>query len=144
LTDAMRPSERRRAARVQVEIRATVEVLGARPARFDPDYECLTIPNDLAGQRFSATIVDLSMNGARLTSTVIPALMSRISLFFEVPGHGSTLGACLVMWRRATPSAPPPSGDWRGEASHLPGFGVLFEALDISARQAIGQLASRP
>ena len=138
-----RASERRRAVRVQVRIPAVIEVLGSQPGRFDPDYESLAIPNEFAGRRFEGTILDLSVNGARVMSPIIPAVMSRLSLSFDVPGFGSTLAACLVMWRRTTPaiSMPPVEGGSQGEATQG-GFGVLFEAFDLMARLAIAQLAA--
>ena len=139
-----RGAERRRAVRVQVRIPAMVEVLGSQPARFDPDYESLAVPNEFAGRRFEGMILDLSVNGARIMAPIIPAVMSRVSLSFDVPGFGNTLAACLVMWRRTTPaiSVPPLAG----EAQETPtqgGFGVLFEAFDLLARLAISQLAAK-
>jgi hypothetical protein len=137
-----RPSDRRRAARVLVCMPATVEVLGDPPARggFDAGYERLVVPADMAGARFEATIRDLSIDGARLSATQLPPLLSRLSLSFSLPGYERALAVCMVMWRRTTPEPSSPAAE---EAPEAPGFGVLFEAVDIGVRKCIADLVSR-
>jgi hypothetical protein len=134
-----RPSDRRRAVRIRVGIPATVEVLGDphRQGGFDAGYERLVVPADMAGARFDATILDLSINGARLGTSNLPALLSRLSLTFSLPGYGRALAVCMVMWRR-TAAEPQSPGSDAGE----PGFGVLFEAVDIGVRKGIADLVS--
>jgi hypothetical protein len=137
-----RTSDRRRAARVRVSIPATVEVLGDphKHGGFDTGYERLVVPADMAGARFDATILDLSINGARLGASKFPALLSRLSLAFSLPGYGGALAVCMVMWRRTTPEAQSAGSDaGQGEL----GFGVLFEAVDIGVRKCIADLVSR-
>ncbi len=135
-----RPSDRRRAARVRVSIPASVEVLGDphKQGGFDTGYERLVVPADMAGARFEATILDLSINGARLSASKMPALLSRLSLSFSLPGYGRALAVCMVMWRR-TAEAQAPGTESAGE----PGFGVLFEAVDIGVRKCIADLVSQ-
>jgi hypothetical protein len=136
-----RTSDRRRAARVRVSIPATVEVLGDphKQGGFDTGYERLVVPADMAGARFDATILDLSINGARLGASTFPALLSRLSLAFTLPGYGRALAVSIVMWRRTTPEAQSPGSDaGQGE----PGLGVLFEAVDIGVRKCIADLVS--
>jgi hypothetical protein len=137
-----RPSDRRRAARVRVCIPATVEVLGDPHAQggFDAGYERLVVPADMAGARFDATIWDLSINGARLSASKLPALLSRLSLNFSLPGYERALVVSIVMWRRTTPEPGSPAAE---DAPGAPGFGVLFEAVDLGVRKCIADLVAR-
>jgi hypothetical protein len=135
------PSDRRRAARVRVSIPATVEVLGDphRQDGLDTGHERLVVPADKAGARFDATILDLSINGARLGASHFPPLLSRLSLTFSLPGYERALVVCMVMWRR-TAAEPQPVGSDAGQGE--PGFGVLFEAVDFGVRKGIADLVS--
>jgi hypothetical protein len=74
--------ERRREVRIAVQLPATVQVLAEPPSRrqFDPSYERIAIPTELAGDRFEATICDLSVNGAMLAAKTVPPLLSRLSV----------------------------------------------------------------
>jgi hypothetical protein len=137
-----RPSDRRRAARVRVSVPATVEVLGDphKHGGFDAGYERLIVPAEMAGARFDATILDLSINGARLGASKVPPVLSRLSLTFSLPGYDRALAVCIVMWRR-TASEPQSPGSDAGPGA--PEFGVLFEAVDIGLRKCIADLVSR-
>jgi hypothetical protein len=136
-----RPSDRRSAARVRVCIPATVDVLGdaSAPGGFDTGYERLVVPADMAGARFDATILDISINGARLGGSKLPPLLSRLSLTFSLPGYERALAVCMVMWRRTAAEPHPPASD---DSPGAPGFGVLFEAVDIGVRKCIADLVS--
>ena len=118
--------------RVPVEIEAVAELLDAVP--WLGPVSKGAVSHELAGRRFPTTIVDLSTQGARLLTSDPPSLMSRVSLVFDVPGHGSTLAACVVMWRQPAPPLSEPGT--RGS------FGVQFEALDFAARSRIAALSS--
>ena len=128
----MEGRDRRRAVRVPVEIEAVAELLDAVP--WLGPVSKGAVSHELAGRRFPTTIVDLSTQGARLLTSDPPSLMSRVSLVFDVPGHGSTLAACVVMWRQPAPPLSEPGT--RGS------FGVQFEALDFAARSRIAALSS--
>ena len=80
---------------------------------------------------FEATIRDLSVNGARLVAAAVPPWLSRLSLSFELPAYGSALAVAIVMWRTTT----------RDEDG--PGFGVLFEAVDLDVRNLIADMIER-
>jgi hypothetical protein len=127
----MTSPDRRLAPRIAVQIAATAHLFGGPAARFDPEYQ-----TDAVRERtFDATIVDLSVTGAGLLSSLAPALMSRLSLRFDLPGCAGVIAACVVIWRR------PPMGARASDDQAA--FGVRFEALDLSARQAIHAIASK-
>lgn len=135
--------ERRRVARIPVHIPATVEVIAGAPEgrAMDAGYECVSVPNQMAGQRFEAMVRDISVNGARLSARLIPPLLARISLAFEMPGYGMALAMCIVLWRRGPVFGDPPDGESLepGEV----GFGVLFEAVDLAVRKTIAEMVER-
>jgi hypothetical protein len=134
--------DRRRATRIQVCIPATIEVLAGLPAHggLDTGYERLVVPPELAGSRFEGTILDLSSDGARLSASNLPPLLSRLSVHFTLPDYGDTLAVCVVMWRRAPSAAPAPSPD---EPQGASGFGVLFEVVDLGVRKCIADMVNR-
>ncbi len=123
--------ERRRAKRIAVNVDVQVSVMDDVPAsaaRSDADekIERVALATEGAGEFFDAEIVDLSVNGARLTSATQPPLLSRVSLAFDFKEHKYIHATALVMWRTSVPS---PQGQY--------GFGVLFEAVPLPVRQSI-------
>jgi hypothetical protein len=139
----MNSRDRRRAARIQVCIPTTVEVLGdlsGKPAAA-PGYERVAIPDELRGARFEAIIWDLSINGARLGATTVPPLLSRLLFTFALAEYGATVAVGIVMWRRTSPARETERVEEGGALQ--PGFGVLFEAIDPHARLAISQWIQR-
>jgi hypothetical protein len=135
--------DRRRAARIAVDIPATVELLGRQGfgAPMDPGYESFPVPNPTASQRFEGVVRDLSVDGAQLAAAVAPPLLSRLSLSFVLPGYGVALAMCVVRWRReAGASAPGAAGE--GQSS-MATCGVLFEAVDLAVRRTIADLVNK-
>lgn len=89
--------EGRRAVRVAVQIPARIEVMRVlrRDTVLDPDYECVEIPNDMAGEQFDATLGDLSVNGAMLVWSNAPPILSRLAVSFDLPGYGNAIAIGL-------------------------------------------------
>ncbi len=136
--------ERRLAPRIPVSIPSLVEVIGQREVELHPNlakvYERVRPPADLVGQRFSATLRDLSTNGAFLSGTPVP-LLSRVAFRFELDGHGPIDVLGWTLWRR-TDDCEIPTQD--GNAAKLQrGFGVLFEAIPLDARAAIAEIVKQ-
>jgi hypothetical protein len=138
----MHKYERRKAARVAVQIPTLVEVVGQREIELHPNlaavYERVEPAPELIGEKFPSAVRDLSTNGAFIAGGRMPPLMSRVAFAFPLEGlQIEVLG--WVLWRRtADCEIPTDSGD-----VHLPaGFGVLFEAIPLDARNAISQLVS--
>jgi len=132
--------DRRRAARIAVDIPATVEILGRQSpgAPMDPGYESFPVPNPPASQRIEGVLRDLSVDGAQLAAAIAPPLLSRLSLSFVLPGYGVALAMCVVRWRRDAEAIP--LGERREDQSPMATCGVLFEAVDLAVRRRIGEL----
>ena len=89
----------------------------------------------------AATIVDLSINGARLESDgEPPPLLARLDLRFTLPDYGIVDAVGLVMWRRSSHFILPPDHG-RVVKALRPGFGMLFESIPLGARIVIDEMA---
>lgn len=124
--------ERRRSQRIAVNLNvecsvtddAPRSVLQANPA--DNKIERVLLSTTGAGQFFDGRMVDLSVNGACLSSESQPPLLSRLSLSFSFAEFKHVQATALVMWRTTGPS---PQGEYS--------FGVLFEAIPVDVRVSI-------
>ncbi len=135
--------DRRRAARIVVDIPATVELLGRQSpgAPMDAGYESFAVRSPTVSQRFEGVLRDLSVDGAQLAAPVAPPLLARLSLSFVLPGYGIALAMCVVRWRKEAGASP---GVALGEAAlPMATCGVLFEAVDLAVRRTIADLVNR-
>jgi hypothetical protein len=135
-------AERRHAPRVNVNIPTLVEVIGQREVQLHPNlaevYERVQPNMDALGKKFPAAIKDLSTNGAFIAGVTLP-LLSRVDFTFALPNFGQIEVLGWVMWRRSADCEVPQT--MPGRSLRLPqGFGVLFEAISLEARQAINQM----
>jgi hypothetical protein len=140
----MNGPDRRHAPRVIMNAPAVVEVISQREAKLHPNlaavYERVAPAPDHVGQKFPGVIRDLSTNGAFITAKPI-ALLSRVVFRFELEGFGEIEALGWTLWRRSADCDIPRE---IGEPLHLAaGFGVLFEAISLDARQAIAGLVHR-
>ena len=138
-------AERRHAPRVNVQIPTLVEVIGQRDLQLHPSlaavYERVSPPPELQGRKFPGVVRDLSTNGAFISGAALP-LLSRVAFTFPFEAYGQVEAIGWVLWRRKADCVIP-----RDDGSSLElsgGFGVLFEAIPLEARQAIAKrVASR-
>ncbi|WNG16160.1 PilZ domain-containing protein [Cystobacter fuscus] len=127
--------ERRRSQRIAVNLEVEASVTDDAPrsvVRADPvddNIERVSFSTEGAGQFFDAQMMDLSVNGARLSSETRPPLLSRMSLSFSFAEFKHVQATALVMWRTRAPS---PQGQYS--------FGVLFEAIPVDVRMSIHKL----
>lgn len=133
-------SEKRQAARVNVNIPTLVEVIGQRDVALHPRiaavYERVNPAPDMVGKKFPAVVRDLSTNGAFIEGPSVP-LLSRVALTFPLEGHGQVEALGWTLWRRTGEVEVP--GD-EGAMKLAAGFGVLFESIPLEARQLIARL----
>jgi hypothetical protein len=133
-------AEKRQAARINVNIPTLVEVIGQRDVALHPKiaavYERVNPAAEMIGKKFPAVLRDLSTNGAFLSGLSVP-LLSRVAFSFPLDGHGQVEAIGWTLWRRTGDvevSGP------EGNVSLAAGFGVLFEAVPLEARQVIARL----
>ncbi len=93
----------------------------------DANIERVPLSTEGAGEFFDARMVDISANGARLTSETRPPLLARVSLAFSFAGFNYVHATGLVMWRTSAPST-------QGQQHS---FGVLFESMPVEVRVGI-------
>ena len=140
----MRDHERRHAPRIIMNTPTVVEVVGQREAKLHPNlaavYERVKPSIEHVGQKFPGIVRDLSTNGAFITGRPLP-LLSRVTFTFQLEGFGEVEALAWTLWRRTADCDIPREV---GEPLHLAaGFGVLFEAIPLEARQAIAALVHR-
>jgi hypothetical protein len=140
----VRAHERRHAPRIIMNTPTTVEVVGQREAQLHPNlaavYERVKPSAELVGQKFPGVIRDLSTNGAFVTGRPLP-LLSRVDFHFDLEGYGDVEVLGWTLWRRTADCEVPRE---RGEPIPLKaGFGVLFEAIPLEARQVIAAIVHR-
>ncbi len=134
--------ERRHAARIAVHIPTLIEAVGHREHDLHPNlakvYQRVLPASELVGEKFPGVIRDLSTNGAFIAGTAAP-LLSRVTFTFALEGYGQVEALAWTLWRRTGDcEVPRPDG---GDPIFLPGgFGVLFEAIPLAARETIAQL----
>lgn len=137
-------TERRHAARVSVNLPTLVEVVGHREAELHPNlakvYQRVLPATELVGEKFAGVIRDLSTNGAFIAGTPAP-LLSRVAFSFGLTGFGGPIEVLAwTLWRRTGDYEIPREGS---DPVFLPGgFGVLFEAISLEARQAIARMVA--
>lgn len=137
-------TERRHAARVSVNLPTVVEVVGHREAELHPNlakvYQRVLPASELVGETFAGVVRDLSTNGAFIAGTPAP-LLSRVTFSFGIMGHAGAIEVLgWTLWRRTADCEVPREG---ADPVFLPaGFGVLFEAISLEARQAISRLVA--
>lgn len=134
--------EKRRAPRISVNIPTLVEVIGQKDVEVHPGlapiYERITASDEPVGKKFPGVIRDLSTNGAFIAGPPL-ALLSRVAFTFPLEGFGQIEVLGWTLWRRTSDCELPARG--RGHSVKLPaGFGVLFEAVSLEARQAIAKM----
>jgi hypothetical protein len=135
--------EERRAPRLSVEIKATIEKLGQRKVPLHPIlvpiYERVQPDDTDVGLAFEGIIKDLSANGCFIAGRALP-LMSRVALRFPFEGFGQVEALGWVLWRRREDAElPSQNGGTRRTVLVKAGFGLLFEAVTIDARAAIAR-----
>ena len=136
--------EQRHAPRIILNTPTIVEVIGQREAQLHPHlaavYERVKPSEELMGQQFPGHLRDLSTNGAFINGRPLP-LLSRVAFTFKLEGFGQVETIAWTLWRRtAECEIPREVGDPVVLAA---GFGVLFEAISLDARQAIAALVHR-
>lgn len=138
----MSKSENRKASRIALNTPMIVESIGqpeiALHENLEKVYSRVT-PSEGAGEKFPATLRDLSTNGAFVAGKALP-LLSRIAVSFALDGFGRIEAIGWTLWRRSEDCKVP-----HGESDvTLPaGFGILFEAIPLDARLAIHRLVQR-
>jgi len=134
--------ERRRAARMAVNLPALVEKIGHRELHLHPAlvscYERVHPNGENLGLKFPAAVTDLSSNGCFVAGQPLP-LLSRVALSFSLPDYGQVETIGWVLWRRTTDAEIPAEGDLPMRSLKA-GFGVLFEAMPLPARIHIERL----
>jgi len=135
--------ERRQATRFVTSDPVTVEVIGQREqpihAALAAVYERVVPAPDKIGQHITCQVRDLSTNGAFLTGEPLP-LLSRVKFDLEIEGYGKAAVIAWTLWRRREACEIPRGGE--PSVSLAAGFGVLFEAIPLRAREAIADLAA--
>lgn len=136
--------ERRHALRINVNIPTLVEVIGQREVQLHPNlaavYERVNPPREMVGKKFPAVMRDLSTNGAFISGMALP-LLARVAFTFPLEGHGQVEVLGWTLWRRSADCEIPREG---GDPVKLQaGFGVLFEAIPLEARQRIAELVEQ-
>jgi hypothetical protein len=137
--------ERRHALRVNTSIPTLIEVIGQREMQLDPAlaavYERVKPSAENVGKKFPGVVRDLSTNGAFLTGTPLP-LLSRVAFTFPLESYGQIEVLGWTLWRRTADCEFTVAGQPKPVKLQA-GFGVLFEAISLEARQAIAQLVAR-
>jgi hypothetical protein len=136
-------SEQRQAARINVNIPTLVEVIGMRTVKLQPNlekvYQRVNAADERVGEKFPAVLRDLSTNGAFISGPALP-LLSRVAFTFPLDGHGQVEFIGWSLWRRTESCEIPRDGD--ASLKLAAGFGVLFEAISLEARQAIAKVVN--
>ena len=134
-------SERRMAPRINLNVPTLVEVIGQREVELHPAlaavYERVAPAKEALGKKFPAALRDLSTNGAFLSGQSLP-LLSRVSFTFALEGYGQVEVLGWTLWRRTADCEIPLEG--APPVKMGAGFGVLFEAISLEARQAIAKM----
>lgn len=138
------PSEHRRAPRLVVNAPAVVESIGQSTIELHPNlaavYRRVDADRASVGTRFPCVVRDLSTNGAFLSGVSLP-LLARVAVKLDIRGVGPIDAIGWVLWQRTADCELPGTG---GTSTRLPrGFGVLFEAVPLDARNAIAALVAR-
>ncbi len=132
--------ERRRAPRINVNIPTLIEVIGHRQVSLHPNlmavYERVQANTERVGEKHPGILKDLSTNGAFIAGPPLP-LLSRVAFTFPLEGFGQVEVLGWTLWRRKE-ACEIPAGD--ETVKLLAGFGVLFEAMDMEARQFVSRL----
>jgi hypothetical protein len=135
--------ESRRALRLVVDIRATVESIGQSQLELAPSLQRIYVrvlaADARRGQLLPGILCDLSTNGAFVACEPLQ-LLSRVALRFELADLPvEAIG--WVLWRRIEDCE---ISRERDTALRLPrGCGVLFEAIPLEARLLIHDMVSR-
>ncbi len=137
--------ERRHALRINTNIPTLIEVIGQREMKLHPNlaavYERVKPSGESVGKKFPGVVRDLSTNGAFLSGPPLP-LLSRVAFTFALDDFGQVEVLGWTLWRRTADCEIPVEG--QPAPVKLPaGFGVLFEAISLEARQAIAALVAR-
>lgn len=131
--------ERRHALRLNTSIPTLVEVIGQREMSLHPNlaavYQRVQPSPDHVGKKFPGIIRDLSTNGAFISGEPLP-LLSRVAFTFMLEGYGQVEVLGWTLWRRSGDCEVPVEGAEQPVQLQA-GFGVLFEAIALEARQAI-------
>jgi hypothetical protein len=137
----MTASEKRKAGRIATNIPMVVESIGQPPIKLHPNlakvYSRVSPNGDAKGEKFPATLRDLSTNGAFIVGDPLP-LLARVAFSFELPDFGRIEAIGWTLWRRSDDCEIPCEG-----ASPIvlaKGFGLLFEAIPLDARMAIHRM----
>lgn len=134
-------NDRRAARRIPVKLVANVRCQ-QRTAGVEGAQESVPAPAGSPAD-FEATMVDLSLNGARLHATQhVPPLLARLEIRFVLPDYGIVDAIGIVMWRRTTHFIVPPKRLGKVMTTS-PGFGVLFESIPLGARITIDEMVMR-
>ncbi len=138
----MSKSENRNAGRVALSAPMIVESIGQPDIKLHDNlakvYSRVT-PSAAAGEKFPATLRDLSTNGAFVAGEALP-LLSRVAFSFELDGFGRVEAIGWTLWRRSEACSVPHGSS---EVTLPAGFGILFEAIPLDARLAIHRLVQR-
>ena len=139
----MSEREQRRAPRLVVSIPTVVEKTGARNVPLHPIlvpiYERVQPDATDVGLKFPAAIRDLSANGCFVAGLPLP-LMSRVGFTFPLQGFGQIEALGWVLWRRREDAEIPASNGHDKPILVKAGFGLLFEAISLEARNYIAKL----
>jgi hypothetical protein len=132
--------QRRRDARIAVDWPAlcekTIEIEQKLQPALERVYQRVTADPDGVGERFTAVLRDLSVNGAFLEGRPLP-LLSRVAMVIDVPGWKRVEAVGWVLWRRSDSCV---IARRSGESTALQaGFGVIFEWIPLEARLEIAR-----
>ena len=137
--------EQRRAPRIAVSIPTVVEKIGARNLPLHPIlvpiYERVQPDGADIGLKFPAAIRDLSANGCFIAGLPLP-LMSRVGFTFPLQGYGQIEALGWVLWRRREDAELPARNGGDKPLLVKAGFGILFEAISLEARNFISRLVT--
>jgi len=132
--------QRRRDARIAVDwtvlCEKTVEIEQTLQEPLARVYQRVTADPDGVGERFNATLRDLSVNGAFLEGRPLP-LLSRVAMVIDVPEWKRVEAVGWVLWRRSDSCSVT-----RGEGEPVAlqaGFGVIFEWIALETRLEIAK-----
>ena len=118
--------------------------MGQPPVSLHPSlaavYSRIDADQASVGKRYPGVMRDLSTNGAFIAGEPLP-LLSRVAFSFPLEGYGTVESLGWVLWRRSA-DCQVPTAD--GSLVSLPqGFGVLFEAIPLEARNIIAHMVAR-
>jgi hypothetical protein len=134
-------TEKRKAGRIALNLPMLVESIGQPAMQLHPNLAKVytrVSPVGGEGEKFPATLRDLSTNGAFVVGDPLP-LLSRVAFSFELPDFGRIEAIGWTLWRRSEDCEIPCEG---ARPIALPkGFGILFEAIPLDARIAIHRMA---